>query len=112
VTVPPVNLEINSKLHNTRYTVAMARTTDPNSATTQFFINLADNSAGKLDPGGYDTYGYTVFGKVVRGMEVVDSIATATTETPVGGQEKSQPTQDAIPALIITNSMLLDTMNG
>jgi cyclophilin family peptidyl-prolyl cis-trans isomerase len=112
VTVSPIKLEINSKLHNYKYTVAMARTSDPNSATTQFFINIADNHA-ILDPGGSSgADGYAVFGKVLRGTEVVDSIATATTETPAGGQEKSQPTQDAIPSLIITNCMVLSSLQG
>jgi len=62
-------------------TVAMARTGDPNSATAQFFINVADNkflNFRSADPQGY---GYTVFGKVIEGMDVVDKIAKA----PTGG---------------------------
>ena len=109
---PPIKLEINSKLHNVRGTVAMARTSDPDSATTQFFINLVDNSAGKLDPGGYSAEGYAVFGVVVRGMEIVDQIAQARTETPAGGSEKSQPVEDEIPRLIVANTMLMATPNG
>jgi cyclophilin family peptidyl-prolyl cis-trans isomerase len=108
----PIELETSPKLHNARGTIAMARTSDPDSATTQFFINLVDNSAGKLDPGGYDTNGYAVFGVVVRGMEIVDQIAQARTETPAGGQEKSQPVGDEIPRLIVANTMLMATPNG
>lgn len=69
-TRPPVPLE--AKAPNRKYTVAMARTNDPNSATSQFFINTADN--GFLDPGARDA-GYTVFGVVTRGQDVVDKIA-------------------------------------
>jgi len=68
-------------LLNVPGTVAMARTGDPNSATAQFFINVADNqflNFRSADPQGY---GYTVFGKVIQGMDVVDKIAKA----PTGG---------------------------
>ena len=50
----------------------MARTNDPNSATSQIFINVEDN--GSLNPGGYDPKGYAVFGTVIEGMDVVDKI--------------------------------------
>ena len=59
--------------HNERGTIAMARTNDPDSATSQFFINTVDNT-DNLGPGGVDPYGYTVFGKVTKGMDVVDKI--------------------------------------
>lgn len=68
----PINNEANNGLKNLNYTVAMARTGDPHSATAQFFINVADNAA--LDYPGRDGFGYTVFGKVVQGQEVVDKI--------------------------------------
>jgi len=75
-TRPPVVLEASDAmakgLHNQVGTIAMARTSDPDSATGQFFINVADNS-GRLDPKGPNT-GYTVFGKVVSGMDVVNKI--------------------------------------
>jgi len=113
VPFPPIKLEINKKLHNVRGTLSMARTTDPDSATTQFFINLVNNSPGKLDPGGYSAEGYAVFGVVTRGMEVVDRIAAVQTEYPPGNtQEKSQPTQDEIPKLIIANAMIVGSPNG
>ncbi|SDS78324.1 peptidylprolyl isomerase [Pseudomonas oryzae] len=72
----PIKNEADNGLHNVRGTLAMARTRDVNSATSQFFINLADNDF--LDNGKRD-FGYAVFGKVVRGMEVVDQIAGART---------------------------------
>ena len=58
----------------------MARTNDPDSATSQFFINVVDNSKG-LDPGGYSPEGYAVFGKVIKGMDVVDKIKKVKTGT-------------------------------
>lgn len=69
-THPPVINESRKGASNQRGTIAMARTSDPHSATSQFFINLGDNS--RLDNYGG---GYTVFGRVVKGMDVVDEIA-------------------------------------
>ena len=66
----PIKLEAQNGLSNLRGTVAMARTSNPNSATSQFFINLVDNT--QLDTLGG---GYAVFGKVVQGLEVADAIA-------------------------------------
>jgi peptidyl-prolyl cis-trans isomerase A (cyclophilin A) len=68
----PIKNESKNGLSNKPYTIAMARTNDPDSATAQFFINVADNAA--LDYPGRDGNGYTVFGKVVKGQEVVDKI--------------------------------------
>jgi peptidyl-prolyl cis-trans isomerase B (cyclophilin B) len=80
---PPVQneAEMSSKagLLNTPGTVSMARTGDPHSATTQFFINVADNKALNFREATQPGYGYTVFGKVVAGMDVVDKIAGAPT---------------------------------
>ena len=77
-TKAPIPYEGNNGLSNERGTIAYARTADPNSATSQFFINQRDNFG--LDHGKTaDGYGYTVFGKVVRGMAVVDEIATVQT---------------------------------
>ncbi len=73
---PPVANESFNGLHNRRGTIAMARTSDPDSATAQFFINHRDNPA--LDARG-ERPGYTVFGRVVDGLEVVDRIATMAT---------------------------------
>ncbi len=70
-TNPPIILESNNGLSNSRGTIAMARTSDPNSATSQFFINTADNPSLDRSP---ENEGYAVFGKVVSGMDVVDEI--------------------------------------
>lgn len=73
---PPIVNEAENGLHNLRGTVAMARTGYPNSATSEFFINLKDNST-KLDfrEATYEGFGYAVFGRVIEGMDVVDAIA-------------------------------------
>lgn len=74
-TKPPIPLESHNGLSNVRGSIAMARTADPNSATSQFFINVADNS--RLDGEPEDrASGYAVFGQVVEGMDVVDKIST------------------------------------
>jgi peptidyl-prolyl cis-trans isomerase B (cyclophilin B) len=73
-TQPPVQNEADNGLKNARGTVAMARTSDPHSATAQFFVNVVDNAF--LDHQAKDDrgWGYAVFGKVIEGMEVVDKI--------------------------------------
>ena len=78
-TQPPIPLESRNGLPNVRGTVAMARTGDPNSATSQFFINVKDNDFLN-QPQSRDGNGYAVFGKVVAGMDVVDKIKA----TPTG----------------------------
>lgn len=75
-TLPAIKNEADNGLKNLRGTIAMARTRDVNSATSQFFINVKDNSF--LDHGARD-FGYAVFGKVVSGMDIVDRIANAPT---------------------------------
>ena len=85
----PVENEAAAGLKNARGTIAMARTNDPHSATSQFFINVSDN--GMLDHPGSDGWGYCAFGQVVEGMEVVDRIKDVeTTSNPQMG-ENSQP---------------------
>jgi peptidyl-prolyl cis-trans isomerase B (cyclophilin B) len=85
-TQAPIDNEAHNGLKNAKYTVAMARTSDPHSATAQFFINVADNDflnhTAPTGPG----WGYCVFGKVVEGTEVVDQIKTVTT-TRAGGHQ-------------------------
>ena len=76
VTNPPIALEVNKGLSNTRWTVAMARQTGPNTATSQFFINLVDNSAS-LDPRPSVTEGYAVFASVSTGTQVATNIVAA-----------------------------------
>ena len=73
---PPIKNEADNGLRNTRGTIAMARTADQDSATSQFFINIADNAF--LDHGQRD-FGYAVFGKVVKGMDVADKISQVPT---------------------------------
>lgn len=73
----PITNEADNKLENERGSLAMARTSAPDSATSQFFINLKDNDF--LNPGGVDPHGYAVFGHVTDGMEVVDRIAAVPT---------------------------------
>ncbi|HJU17385.1 MAG TPA: peptidylprolyl isomerase [Stellaceae bacterium] len=75
----PIPLESRNGLKNAAGTIAMARTSDPNSATDQFFINTVDNPG--LDYPNPDGNGYTVFGKVVSGMDVVKKIETMPTTT-------------------------------
>ena len=70
----PIALEASNGLKNDRGTIAMARTGHPNSATSQFFINVANNDG--LNAPQPDGYGYAVFGKVVTGMETIDKIRT------------------------------------
>jgi peptidyl-prolyl cis-trans isomerase A (cyclophilin A) len=74
-TMAPIVNEFGNGLLNARGTISMARTTDPDSATSQFFINLVDNGGLDVPPG------YAVFGEVVEGMEVVDAIAAVPTTT-------------------------------
>lgn len=73
----PIENEAGNGLRNLRGTLSMARTSDINSATSQFFVNLADNAF--LDHQGPRNYGYAVFGKIVGGMDVVDAIARVKT---------------------------------
>jgi len=73
-TQPPVENEADNGLKNTRGTVAMARTGDPHSATAQFFVNVADNASLDHQAKTQQGWGYTVFGTVVSGMDVVDQI--------------------------------------
>ena len=83
-TRPPIPLEANNGLKNEVGTIAMARTGNPNSATSQFFINVANNAS--LNAPQPDGYGYAVFGKVVSGMDVIDKIRQAATGNQNGFQ--------------------------
>jgi peptidyl-prolyl cis-trans isomerase B (cyclophilin B) len=75
----PIENEANNGLKNANYTVAMARTGDPHSATAQFFINVADNSFLNHTAPSQQGWGYAVFGKVVSGNDVVDKIKAVKT---------------------------------
>jgi peptidyl-prolyl cis-trans isomerase A (cyclophilin A) len=83
-TYAPIKNESDNGMKNERGTLSMARTTDPNSATSQFFINLVDNAS--LDNSSRGP-GYAVFGKVIAGLDVVDKIAKVETETRGGYQD-------------------------
>ena len=83
-TRPPIRNEADNGLKNRRGTLSMARTNDPHSATSQFFVNLVDNAF--LDPGRGGA-GYAVFGCVTEGMDVIDRIAAVKTGNKAGHQD-------------------------
>jgi peptidyl-prolyl cis-trans isomerase A (cyclophilin A) len=78
-TQPPIPLESNNGLSNLRGTLAMARSSEPNSATSQFYINVADNP--ELDYRSEEQPGYAVFGRVTAGLELVDAISVVPTRS-------------------------------
>jgi cyclophilin family peptidyl-prolyl cis-trans isomerase len=89
----PIDLEINPSVHHLDGTIGMARTNDPNSATSQFFID--DGAQRHLEPNGSDPYGYAAFGRVVKGIDVVRAIAQVETMTKYGVME-DWPVDDVI----------------
>jgi peptidyl-prolyl cis-trans isomerase A (cyclophilin A) len=91
-TRPPIPIESKNGLKNVVGSLAMARTNDPNSATAQFFINVKDNAF--LDYPGQDGNGYTVFGKVVDGMDVVNKIVAVPTGN--SGMHQNVPTKPVV----------------
>lgn len=99
-TKAPIVNEAANGLQNLRGTIAMARTSNPNSATDQFFINHKDNPFLNAAPG---KPGYAVFGKVVEGMEIVDAIAAVPTGTKAGMRDVPQTPVIIISAKVITN---------
>ena len=94
----PIENEANNGLHNDIYTVAMARTSDPHSATAQFFINTTDNSFLNHSSPTPQGWGYAVFGKVVEGMDVVDQIRAV--KTGRSGYHSDVPVE----AIVITKA--------
>ena len=80
----PIKNEANNGLKNARYTLAMARTSDPHSATAQFFINAADNEFLNFKSESPQGWGYAVFGRVVEGSDVVDAIEKVQTGSKSG----------------------------
>ena len=82
----PIKNEANNGLKNDRGTLAMARTGDPHSATSQFFINHVDNAFLNFTAESQQGWGYAVFGKVVEGMDVVDAMAAVATGNKGGHQ--------------------------
>jgi peptidyl-prolyl cis-trans isomerase B (cyclophilin B) len=86
--------EAGNGLKNNAYTVAMARTSDPHSATAQFFINVADNDFLNFRSANADGFGYCVFGKIVEGREVIDKIKAIPTGSR--GFHQDVPAQDVL----------------
>lgn len=93
-TQPPIPNEADNGLKNIRRSIAMARRPDPNSATSQFFINVVDNPPLDFRSKTNAGWGYCVFGKVVQGMNVVDSIANVQTTTV--GMNQNVPVKPVI----------------
>ena len=89
-----IDNEANNGLKNLNYTVAMARTGDPHSATAQFFINVADNTFLNHTAISAQGWGYAVFGKVVAGKEVVDKIKALKTSRK--GHHDDVPVEDVV----------------
>ncbi|MDP1870510.1 MAG: peptidylprolyl isomerase [Gallionella sp.] len=89
----PIKNEAANGLKNDKYTIAMARTGEPHSATAQFFINTGDDNSFLNYP-GQDGWGYCVFGKVIEGMDVVDAIRKVKTGSKGGHQDV--PKEDVI----------------
>jgi peptidyl-prolyl cis-trans isomerase B (cyclophilin B) len=90
----PINNEANNGLKNDKYTVAMARTNDPHSATAQFFINAVDNAFLNHTAPSAQGWGYAVFGKVVSGTEIVDKIRAVPTGRK--GYHDDVPNEDVL----------------
>ena len=90
----PIKNEANNGLKNNTYTIAMARTSDPHSATAQFFINVADNEFLNFKAPNGNGWGYCVFGKVVEGTDVVDKIKCVKTGNT--GFHQDVPKEDVI----------------
>ena len=93
-TAAPIKNEADNKLKNDNYTVAMARTSDPHSATAQFFINVANNNFLNHTAPTPQGWGYCVFGKVTAGAEVVDKIKGVKTGNRAGHQDV--PVEDVV----------------
>ncbi len=95
----PIPLEARNGLKNDRYTIAMARTANPNSATAQFYINVANNDM--LNAPNPDGHGYAVFGKVVQGQAVIDKIRTVAT-----GNQGMHQNVPKVPVTIVSARVL------
>jgi cyclophilin family peptidyl-prolyl cis-trans isomerase len=103
---PPVRNESNNGLRNLRGTVAMARTLDPHSATTQFFINLVDSPGQDYSEARDIPWGYAVFGRVIEGLDVADAIS----RVPIRrrGQHEAVP----IEPVVITRAYVREVTAG
>jgi peptidyl-prolyl cis-trans isomerase B (cyclophilin B) len=101
-TQPPIKNEANNGLKNLRYTLAMARTSAPHSASAQFFINASDNTFLNFTAENANGWGYAVFGKVVTGTEVVDAIECVRTGNRMGHGDVP------VDAVVIQRATLVD----
>jgi peptidyl-prolyl cis-trans isomerase B (cyclophilin B) len=90
----PIQNEADNGLKNAAYTIAMARTSDPHSATAQFFINVADNDFLNHTAQTAQGWGYCVFGRVVHGTEVVDKVRSV--KTGRSGMHQDVPLEDVV----------------
>jgi peptidyl-prolyl cis-trans isomerase B (cyclophilin B) len=97
----PITNEANNGLKNNKYTLAMARTSDPHSASAQFFINVADNAFLNHTAPSNQGWGYAVFGKVVAGTDLVDTLGKI--KTGRKGHHDDVPVQD----VMITKAVIL-----
>jgi peptidylprolyl isomerase len=109
---PPVGNESDNGLSNKRRTIAMARTPDPNSATSQFYINVVDDVRRGLDGRAGSPTGYTVFGKVIAGMEVVDTIRNVETGTKLDPNQKPYENVPLEPVYIKSVKAIADNPGG
>ena len=97
----PIPIESDNGLKNTKYSIAMARTGDPNSATAQFFVNVKDNAM--LDYPSRDGYGYTVFGRVIAGMDTIDNIKFVETNVHMATRMSDVP----VKAIVIESAKVI-----
>ena len=100
-TLSPIKNEANNMLSNQRGTIAMARTNDPHSASSQFFINLKDNTFLDFKSETIQGWGYCVFGRVLEGLETIDKIALVSTGS-------YGPYQDVPNEPIIINEIIIE----
>lgn len=101
-TKAPIENEANNGLKNNKYTLAMARTNDPHSATAQFFINVANNDFLNHSAPTSNGWGYAVFGEVVEGQDVIDKMKAV--KTGNSGFHQNVPVQD----VVITKAVVLE----
>lgn len=103
-TNPPIENEASNGLKNEAYTVAMARTMDPHSATSQFFINVKNNTFLDYTAPNAQGYGYTVFGKVVKGHGVVNKIKAVATSSQRGHDDVPTTPVEIIKASVVDSA--------
>lgn len=103
-TTPPIQNEADKGLKNTIGTIAMARTSDPHSATSQFFINVADNTFLNHQSKTVNGWGYCAFGRVIEGLEIIQKIAKVKTTTKAGHSDVP------IEPVMIESAVMIETV--